>query len=75
MKAGEIAFRVLREAGWVSVTLSDLRYLSDVDLALQTPTVAAALLADVNLRGWQRDETAARWVPPERSPPSSGSAA
>lgn len=68
MKPGEIPFRVIRETGWISATLSELRYVSDVDLALQKRATAAALREDLERLGWVRDERTCRWVPPGVKP-------
>lgn len=61
MKKGEVAFRIIREGGWRSVTLSDLDVVTDVDLALQAPAAARALVARLERGPWLRDAAGACW--------------
>lgn len=61
MKRGEVAFRVIRDGRWRSVTLSDLDVVLDVDLALQAPAAARALVRALERGAWLRDAPAACW--------------
>lgn len=61
MRRGEVAFRIIRDGRWQSVTLSDLDVVTDQDLALQAPAAARALVARLERGPWLRDAPGACW--------------